>query len=395
MKNNKETKMVNIYKGNREWHRRLDAYAEQFRDRKCKRRKSQKIVDAYKGIGCLIEELWLETEGKEIRLVNIPRKYLLKTFGRHYSEIIEDLRENKMIAVNDTYCVGKFPKSYAMLDGNVADEDVCCERIEAMPNEIQVFKDLISRCPKSVLYDDVDYRLDVGRLLRDVKNGEVGVNQAVRGIRQVVGWAKNPSHNYNGGRDFNKFAMMQKVFRKYILGENGGCMVEALDLPAGNILCVCLDAYKKDVISRRELDKAIGFLKQDIYTAIKLFAEKANPAYRKVTRPEFKHYTQIFLNSTAGRFHMATAEVAKFFRTKLPKLYKHIRGYPQKAGKKTMYWDFIEIEKKLIERIQAVLLSRYGIHSIRVHDAVYVDSSLLAKDFDGKDLIFSIVEDFL
>ncbi len=57
-----------------------------------------------------------------------------------------------------------------------------------------------------------------------------------------------------------------------------------------------------------------------------------------------------------------------------------------------MYWDFIEVEKILIKEIQDLMLSR-GIHTIRVHDAVYADSTLLPKDFDGDKLVFSIVED--
>lgn len=398
VKTNNKTKMVNIYTRNRKWHRRVEACAEQFRDRKCRQRKSKKIIEAYRGIACLIEELWLDTEDEEIRLVNISRGYLVKTFGRHYSEIIEDLRKNRLIAVNGTYCVGKFTKSYGVLNPDVEDDDEDYESVEAMPNEIRKYEDLISRCPTRVVYDGVEYRLDIERLMQDVKFGGLGVNQAVRGIKHVMGWAENPGHNYKGGRDYNKFTTMQKVFRKYILGENGGYMDEALDLPAGNILCVSLDAYEKNLISRRELDKAIGFLKQDIYTVIKQFAEKANPDYRNVTRKEFKRYTQIFLNSTKKRFYMATAEVAKFFKKKMPKLYKHIRDYPKNENdnkKKRMYWDFIEIEKMLIEKIQSVLLSQYGIHSIRVHDAVYVDSSLLSKDFDGDKLIYSIVDDLL
>jgi hypothetical protein len=89
----------------------------------------------------------------------------------------------------------------------------------------------------------------------------------------------------------------------------------------------------------------------------------------------------------------ASGQVSKFFHKHLPNLYRHIRTYPRnEEGKKTMYWDFIEVEKILIKEIQDLMLSR-GIHTIRVHDAVYADSTLLPKDFDGDKLVFSIVED--
>ena len=58
-----------------------------------------------------------------------------------------------------------------------------------------------------------------------------------------------------------------------------------------------------------------------------------------------------------------------------------------------MFCDWIEVERILIEHIQSVMLSRWRVHTIRVHDAVYADSTMLPPGFDGDQLVFSIVED--
>ncbi|MBR4757706.1 MAG: hypothetical protein IK084_02750 [Bacteroidaceae bacterium] len=392
---NKTTKMVNRYKVECRRQKRIEELAMEFVDVKCKHRKSNKLVDAYKGIAYMIEDRWRDTEGKDVELVNISSKHLRKTYGRHYAEIIHDLWQNGMITVNETYCQGAFSKSYGIVNPDAKTDESGRDgytSVKASREEIRKYEDMIERCPDAIEFDGIRYKLDKERMMHDVESGNLGVNQAVKGMRCYIDRKRNHEHHYTGARDFNWFTIMPKDFRHYILGENNGKMVEALDLTAGNILCVILSAYDKGIISKRERDKAVEYIKNDIYIEIRSFAAKTNPRYGKVSRKDIKHYTQIFLNSTSKRFYKETAQVSKFFRRYLPKLYRHIRNYPTNSeGKKTMYWDFIEVEKKLIERIQSILLSNYGIHSIRVHDAVYVDSSLLPDRFNSKDLVFSIL----
>ena len=265
---------------------------------------------------------------------------------------------------------------------------------KAMDKDIRVYNDLVKICPDSILFDGIEYKLDKEKMMKEVEAGNIGVNQAIRGMRCFIDQKNNHQHHTNGGRDYTWFVSMGKDFRHLILGENGGEMVEALDLPAGNVLCVSLSAFKNGLITRAELEKVIGFIIKDIYTVIMDYAAQTNPNYQDYTRKEFKHATQIFLNSTSGRFMGASGQVSKFFHKYLPNLYKHIKTYPRNdEGKKTMYWDFILVEQILIKEIQDLMLSRWGIHTIRVHDAVYADSSMLPKDFDGDGLVFSIVED--
>jgi hypothetical protein len=394
-----KSNMVIRYKSYQEQQERIRLLAEDYMYRNCGQRRSNKMVEAYIGLANLIEYQTSEKvrEKKKNTLVNLPSKFLKEQYGRHYADMIDDLKNNGVIKVNEKYSSGAFTKSYSINDELLArdkqHENKMYTTAKAMDRDIRVYEDLVQICPDSILFDGIEYKLDKDRMMKDVEAGNIGVNQAVRGMRCFIDQKNNHGHHTNGGRDYTWFVSMGKDFRHLILGENGGEMVEALDLPAGNVMCVSLSAFKNGLIKKEELKKVIGFIKKDIYTVIMDYAAQTNPNYTDYTRKEFKHATQIFLNSTSGRFMGASGQVSKFFHKHLPNLYRHIRTYPRnEEGKKTMYWDFIEVEKILIKEIQDLMLSR-GIHTIRVHDAVYADSTLLPKDFDGDKLVFSIVED--
>ena len=396
----KKSDVVIRFKSNVEQQERIRLLAEDYMYRNCGHRRSNKMVSAYIGLANLIE---YQTAGKvrdkeKNTLVNLPSKFLKEQYGRHYADMIDDLKNNGVIKVNEKYSSGAFTKSYSINDEMLAQDDRYENKMyttaKAMDRDIRVYDDLVRICPDSITFDGIEYRLNKEKMKEEVEAGNIGINQAIKGMRCFIDQKKNHQHHINGGRDYTWFVSMGKDFRHLIIGENGGEMTEALDLPAGNVMCVALRAFKDGIITQDELRKAIGFIKKDIYKVIMDYAAQTNPNYSDYTRKEFKHATQIFLNSTSGRFLGASGQVSKFLHKHLPNLYKHIRNYPRNdEGKKTMYWDFIEVEKILIEHIQDLMLSRWGIHTIRVHDAVYADSTLLPKDFDGDMLVFSIVED--
>ncbi len=392
-----KSNMVIRFKSHREQQERIRLLAEDYMYGHCGKRRSKKMVDAYIGLANLIEFQSTKNDRKKNTLVNLSSQYLKEQYGRHYADMIDDLKRNGIIKVNEKYSRGAFSKSYSINDELLTHDKLHGNKMyttaKAMDREIRVYNDMVKICPDSIIFDGIEYKLDKERMMKEVEKGNLGVNQAIRGMRCFIDQKKNHQHHINGGRDYTWFVSMGKDFRHLILGENGGEMVEALDLPAGNVLCVSLSAFKNGLIKKEELKKVIGFIKKDIYTFIMDYAAQTNPNYIDYTRKEFKHATQIFLNSTSGRFMGASGQVSKFFHKFLPNLYKHIRNYPRnQEGKKTMYWDFIEVEKILIKEIQDIMMSQ-GIHTIRVHDAIYADSTMLPKDFDGDGLVFSIVED--
>ncbi len=394
-----KSNMVIRFKSHQEQQERIKLLAEDYMYGHCGKRRSKKMVDAYIGLANLIEFRTSEKvrEKKKNTLVNLSSQFLKEQYGRHYADMIDDMKRNGIIKVNEKYSRGAFTKSYSMNDELLERDKQKGNRMyttaTAMDRDIRVYNDLVQICPDSILFDGIEYKLDKERMMKDVEKGNLGVNQAIRGMRCFIDEKNNHGHHINGGRDYTWFVSMGKDFRHLILGENGGEMVEALDLPAGNVMCVALRAFKDGIITQDELKKAIGFIKKDIYTVIMDSAAQTNPNYMDYTRKEFKHATQIFLNSTSGRFMGASGQVSKFFHKHLPNLYRHIRNYPRnEEGKKTMYWDFILVEQILIKEIQDLMLSQ-GIHTIRVHDAVYADSSMLPKNFDGDGLVFSMVED--
>ena len=394
-----KSNMVIRFKSYQEQQERIRLLAEDYMYRNCGQRRSNKMVEAYIGLANLIGYQTSEKvrEKKKNTLVNISSQYLKEQFGRHYADMIDDMERNGIIKVNEKYSRGAFTKSYSVNDELLERDKQKGKKMyttaKAMDREIRVYTDLVKICPDSILFDGIEYKLDKEKMMKEVEKGNLGVNQAVRGMRCFIDQKNNHGHHINGGRDYTWFVSMGKDFRHFIIGENGGEMEEALDLPAGNVMCVALRAFKDGIIAQDELRKAIGFIKKDIYKVIMDYAAQTNPNYMDYTRKEFKHATQIFLNSTSGRFIGASGQVSKFFHKHLPNLYKHIRNYPRnEEGKKTMYWDFIEVEKILIKTIQDLMMSQ-GIHTIRVHDAVYADSTLWPKDFDGDELVFSIIED--
>lgn len=396
-----KNKMVIRFKSYRGHQMRLKLLAEDYMYRRCGQRKSRKMIDSYIGLANYIEyhSTVQEKKGIKISLVNIPTKFLRDTFGRHYSEIIDDMKTNGIIRVNDKYSSGSFSKSYSingeMLYEESKGEDKIYVTTRVIGKDLDAYLRLIKVCVKKVVYDGVVYGLDLIKMKEEVEDGRLGVNQAVRGMRCFMDRSNNHGHKYNGGRDYNWFAVMESDFRRFIVGENGGKMMEALDLPAGNVMCISLLAWKNGVIKMEELKKVVEYLKKDIYTVVMDYAVQDNPTlYAVSSRSEFKWATQVFLNSTAERFVGASGKVSKFFRLNLPGLYRYIRDYPRNSkGKKTMFCDFIEVEKILIEHIQTIMMSRWGVHTIRVHDAVYADSTMLPPGFDGDKFVFSIVED--
>ena len=95
---------------------RIKLLAEDFMYRRCGERKSKKLIESYIGLANYIEyhSTVQEKKGIKISLVNIPTKFLRDTFGRHYAGIIDDLKTNGIIKVNDKYSSGSFSKSYSI-----------------------------------------------------------------------------------------------------------------------------------------------------------------------------------------------------------------------------------------------------------------------------------------
>ena len=255
----KKSDVVIRFKSNVEQQERIRLLAEDYMYRNCGQRRSNKMVSAYIGLANLIE---YQTAGKvrdkkKNTLVNLPSRFLKEQYGRHYADMIDDLKNNGVIKVNEKYSSGAFTKSYSINDEMLAQDDKYENKMyitaKAMDRDIRVYDDLVQICPDSILFDGIEYRLNKEKMKEEVEAGNLGINQAIKGMRCFIDQTKNHQHHPNGGRDYTWFVSMEKVFRHFIIGENGGEMTEALDLPAGNVMCVALRAFKDSIITKEEL----------------------------------------------------------------------------------------------------------------------------------------------
>ena len=95
----KKSDVVIRFKSNVEQQERIRLLAEDYMYRNCGHRRSNKRVSAYIGLANLIE---YQTAGKvrdkeKNTLVNLPSKFLKEQYGRHYADMIDDLKNNGVI----------------------------------------------------------------------------------------------------------------------------------------------------------------------------------------------------------------------------------------------------------------------------------------------------------
>ena len=182
-----KSNMVIRYKSYQEQQERIRLLAEDYMYGQCGKRKSKKMVEAYIGLANLIEYQTSEKvrEKKKNTLVNLSSRYLKEQFGRHYADMIDDLKRNGIIKVNEKYSRGAFTKSYSVNDELLSQDKQHGNKMyttaKAMDKDIRVYNDMIKICPDSIMFDGIEYRLDKEKMMKEVEKGNLGVNQAVRG----------------------------------------------------------------------------------------------------------------------------------------------------------------------------------------------------------------------
>ena len=113
-----KSNMVIRYKSYQEQQERIRLLAEDYMYGHCGKRRSKKMVEAYIGLANLIEYQTSEKvrERKKNTLVNLSSQFLKEQYGRHYADMIDDMKRNGIIKVNEKYSRGAFSKSYSIND---------------------------------------------------------------------------------------------------------------------------------------------------------------------------------------------------------------------------------------------------------------------------------------
>ena len=336
-----------------------------------------------------------------------------KISKKQYKEIIEDLAENKIIVVNNSYSNNDegFSKSYLITSNILSDIKESKFKFNYKSELIVIPNILLSvgRVPSIIcgnIYKSVDLigadetKLDkeYNRTIttEEMKNTEYSkltydeeaLKEYCCGDEMMEVFLRNKLRKLNNDPEvyWNRFShlfhQLSKDFREKVLRLDGEPIKEVFDIPASDLHMIAKTIENIDSIPIKEIKRFQQLVKDDFR---KIFGTRKDGKCTENTKLAFKKYLNKQKNQYSNiRTGSTQYKIDEYFKENIPNVREFIINFKEittdKKTSKALWAECMNLEYETMSiRLRNILDREKHIKSLTCHDSIYVKVSDLKK----------------
>ena len=350
---------------------------------------------------------------KDFNFNRFSSKDIQKMARHNYKEIIEDLSENNIIRVNDSYLNNEdgFSKSY-LIDSSILysiKETVYKFNYKSELIELPYILLSIGRVPsiiscsfnqqdKIIGADETKLDRDYKRTIteEDKKNTEYSkltydeeaLKEYCCGDEMMEEFLKNKLIKLNNDPEvyWNRFShlfhQLSKDFREKVLRLDGEPIKEVFDIPASDLHMIAKTIENIDSIPIKEIKRFQHLVKDDFR---KIFGTRKDGKCTENTKLAFKKYLNKQKNQYSNiRTGSTQHKIDEYFKENIPNVREFIINFKEittdKKTSKALWAECMNLEYETMSiRLRNILDREKHIKSLTCHDSIYVKVSDLKK----------------